>query len=243
MNKTSIVFLFLVVTFVVVAAGLAGDDVDVNIPTLAPQEMLETVLRQFDKSQESTNTLIAAFTEIKELHMLREPVRSHGYFYYSKPNRVKWEYQVPDSKIYLLTEDRYVAYYPEEKRAEKVNIQRYSAKLFRAFGIGQTTKELKKYYTIQLAEFSDRENTYLLNLNPKKRRIQKRIETLKIWLDDETFLPVRMAYLEPDGDTTLLSFDRVVVNPEILDSRYQISLPSDVTVTNSFSGISGIGGQ
>ena len=52
-----------------------------------------------------------------------------------------------------------------------------------------------------------------------------------------------MAYLEPDGDTTLLSFDQVVVNPEILDSRYQISLPSDVTVTNSFSGISGIGGQ
>lgn len=216
---------------------------EVNIPQLTAKERLKAVLNGFDRAQENTKTLIAAFQETKTLQLLTDPVESSGYFYFSKPNRVKWEYREPETKVYLLTEDSYTAYYPEQKRAEKVNVRHYSAKLFRAFGIGQTTSELKKYYDIHLADSSDRENTFLLVLLPKKRRIQKRIETLRIWVDDQSFLPVQMEYLEPDGDSTLLGFDRILINQEIQASRYQIKIPSDVTVTDYFSGIGGIGKQ
>lgn len=224
----------------VAAAVLAQE---VNVPTLSGEERLRTILAGFDAAQENTETLVASFQEKKNLQMLKEPVESSGSFYYSRPNRVKWEYRKPESKIYLLTEDSYMAYYPEQKRAEKVNVQRYSSKLFRAFGIGQTTSELKKYYDIELAEDSGLSGSYLMVLLPKKRRIQKRIETLKIWINEDTFLPVQMEYQEPDGDSTVLTFNGIRVNQEILASRFQINLPNDVTVTDSFSGIGGIGQQ
>lgn len=234
----------LVAAFIVMilAASLISAS-EVNVPKLTAKERLKAVLIGFDRAQKNTETLIAAFQETKTLQLLRDPVESSGYFYFSKPHRVKWEYREPESKVYLLTEDSYTAYYPEQKRAEKVNVQHYSAKLFRAFGIGQTTSELKKYYDINLADTSDKENTFLLILLPKKRRIQKRIETLKIWVDDQSFLPVQMEYLEPDGDSTLLGFERILINQEIQASRYQIKIPSDVTVTDSFSGIGVIGNQ
>jgi outer membrane lipoprotein carrier protein len=216
---------------------------EINVPTLTPEERLTTILSGFDDAQENTDTLVAAFQERKNLQMLRDPVESSGRFYYSKPHRVKWEYREPESKIYLLTEESYMAYYPEQKRAEKVNVQRYSDKLFRAFGIGQTTSELKKYYDIELADESGVDGAYLMVLLPKKRRIQKRIETLKIWVSDDSFLPVQMEYVEPDGDSTVLSFEQILINQEILASRFQIHLPSDVIVTDSFTGIGGIGQQ
>ena len=216
---------------------------EVNVPHLTAKERLKAVLTGFDRAQENTKTLIAAFQETKTLQLLTDPVESSGYFYFSKPHRVKWEYREPETKVYLLTEDSYTAYYPEQKRAEKVNVQNYSAKLFRAFGIGQTTSELKKYYDINLADTSGKGKTFLLILLPKKRRVQKRIETLKIWVDDQSFLPVQMEYLEPDGDSTLLGFERILINQEIQASRYQIKIPNDVIVTDSFSGIGGIGNQ
>jgi outer membrane lipoprotein carrier protein len=226
---------------VALAAGILAQEV--NVPTLSAEERLRTILDGFDAAQEGTNTLVASFQEKKNLQMLQEPVESSGSFYYSKPHRVKWEYRQPESKVYLLTEDSYMAYYPKQKRAEKVNVQRYSAKLFRAFGIGQTTSELKKYYDIELADESGLEGAYLMILLPKKRRIQKRIETLRIWVSEDSFLPIQMEYQEPDGDSTVLSFEGIRVNQEILASRFQINLPSDVTVTDSFSGIGVIGQQ
>ena len=235
----------LVVTFVLTpGAGwiaAAGDTTtaEQNIPALTAAERLATILTGFDTAQANTDTLTAEFRETKILMMLREPVESSGSFYFSKPHRVKWEYREPETKIYLLTEDTALAYYPAQKRAEKKNIQKYSAKLFRAFGIGQTTDELSKYYDIHLAPGSDRDGTYLLILLPKKRRLQKLFETLRMWIDQDTFLPVQMEYLEPDGDSTLLRFDSMQVNREIQSSRYQIDLPGDVTITNSFSGIGG----
>jgi hypothetical protein len=197
-----------------VGAWVAAEEI--NVPSLTSEERLTTILSGFDEAQESTHTLVAAFQERKNLQMLRDPVESSGQFFYSKPHRVK---------------------------SEKVNVQRYSDKLFRAFGIGQTTSELKKYYDIELADDSGVDGAYLMVLLPKKRRIQKRIETLKIWVSDDSFLPVQMEYLEPDGDSTILSFEKILINQEIMASRFQINLPSDVIVTDSFTGVGGIGQQ
>jgi len=46
----------------------------------------------------------------------------------------------------------------------------------------------------------------------------------------------QLEYREVDGDRTLFVFNDIGVNPDIASDRYEIELPMDVIVSNSFSG-------
>ncbi|HEV8376411.1 MAG TPA: outer membrane lipoprotein carrier protein LolA, partial [Candidatus Polarisedimenticolia bacterium] len=71
---------------------------------------LADLLRKFNERQQAVQSLTATFTERKNLSLLAKPVLANGTFLYSKPDRIKWEYSEPEPRIFLITEDRFVAY-------------------------------------------------------------------------------------------------------------------------------------
>lgn len=221
------------------AAPAADSATNVEAGQFDPTLSLEEVLSRFDDKQKSTNTLVASFTERKELQLLEKPVVSQGEFFYTRPNQVRWEYLDPDRKVFVITEDRYTAYYPALKRAEEVPIKKFVGKrLFRFLGVGQSIEDLGKYYDFELAEKSDVAGTYLLLLTPRKKKLRDRVAEMKIWVDGETFLPSRLQYVEADGDTTLLTFTGMRSNIDISASRFELDLPHDVVVSQTFNGFS-----
>jgi outer membrane lipoprotein-sorting protein len=201
--------------------------------------MLASILAEWDRKQQETTTLVASFTERKELKLLAKPVLSRGEFYYNSPNQVRWEYLEPDHKVFVITEDKYTAYYPALKRAEEVPIKKFVGKrLFRFLGVGQRIGDLARYYDFQLAPQSDVKGTHLLLLTPRKKSVRDRVAEMKIWVDQTTFLPRQLQYVEADGDTTLLSFEGMRSNVEVSASQFRIDLPSDVAVSQTFNGFS-----
>src|SRR2546426_5960642 len=210
----------------------------------APSELqadpvLARILQAFDRAQKETSTLVAAFTEKKDLKLLARPVLSRGELYYNRPNQVRWEYVEPDRKVFVITEEMYLAYYPALKRAEEVPIKKFVGKrLFRFIGLGQSIDELGKYYEFQMAPQSDLKDTYLLLLTPRKKKLRERVAEMKIWVDTSTYLPRQLQYVEADGDSTLLAFHDVRTNIEVAASRFRLELPKDVVVSESFNGFS-----
>ena len=200
---------------------------------------LARILEDWDRRQQETRTLVARFTERKELKLLAKPVVSRGEFFYSQPNRVRWEYLEPDRKLFVITEDMYTAYYPALKRAEEVPIRKFVGKrLFRFLGVGQKIGDLARYYDFRLAPQSDLAGTNLLLLTPRKRAVSGHVSEMKIWVDEQTSLPRQLQYVEADGDTTLLTFEGMQSNTEIEAARFHIDLPADVAVSQTFNGFS-----
>ncbi len=201
--------------------------------------VLAGVLQAFDRAQRETSTLVADFTERKDLRLLARPVVSKGELYYNRPNQVRWEYVEPDRKVFVITEDRYLAYYPALKRAEEVPIKKFVGKrLFRFLGLGQSIEELGKYYEFQLSAQNPIKDTHLLVLVPRKKKLRERVAEMKIWVDGATHLPRQLQYVEADGDSTLLTFSDVRSNVEITAARFRLTLPKDVVVSDSFNGFS-----
>ncbi len=217
-----------------------GDEVDQTIAAEPPADsMLARILQAFDQKQKETGTMVAQFTERKDLKLLAKPVVSRGQFFYNHPNQVRWEYLDPDRKVFVITESLYVAYYPALKRAEEVPIKKFIGKrLFRFIGLGQSIDDLGKYYEFRLAPKSDIKDTHLLLLTPRKKRIRDRVAEMKIWVDAATFLPRQLQYLEADGDSTLLTFHDIRVNVDVASTRFQVDLPKDVIVSETFNGFS-----
>jgi len=201
--------------------------------------VLTRILEAFDRAQKDTSTLVAAFTEKKDLRLLARPVLSRGELYYNRPNQVRWEYVEPDRKVFVITEEMYLAYYPALKRAEEVPIKKFVGKrLFRFIGLGQSIDELGKYYEFQMAPQSDLKDTYLLLLTPRKKKLREHVAEMKIWVDTSTYLPRQLQYVEADGDSTLLTFHDMRTNGEVAASRFRLDLPKDVVVSESFNGFS-----
>lgn len=198
---------------------------------------LARILEDWDRRQQETETLVARFTERKDLKLLAKPVISKGEFFYSRPNRVRWEYLEPDRKMFVITEEMYTAYYPALKRAEEVPIRKFVGKrLFRFLGVGQKIGDLARYYDFRLAPESDLPGTHLLLLTPRKRSVAGHVSEMKIWVDVETSLPRQLQYVEADGDTTLLTFEGMRSNTTIEAAQFHIDLPSDVAVSQTFNG-------
>ncbi|MFQ5876785.1 MAG: outer membrane lipoprotein carrier protein LolA [Acidobacteriota bacterium] len=200
---------------------------------------LERVLERFDRAQREATTMVAEFTERKELRLLAEPLVSRGRFYFNRPNQVRWEYTEPERRVFVITERKYIAYYPALKKAEEVQIKKFiGRRLFRYLGVGQSIEDLSKYYEFRLAPESDLPGTRLLVLTPRKRRIREHMAEMKIWVDGDTFLPRQVQYTEVDGDSTLLAFHDLRVNVDVAAHRFRVDLPPDVAVSDTFNGFS-----
>lgn len=213
--------------------------VGVVVPAEKPDgESLHRVLTRFDEVQSQIRTLSAEFTQTTRSPLLKDPIVAEGRFYLTKPDSVLWEYQSPEPMRFVVAEGSYTGYFPQRKRAETRDIKRWSEQLFRFFGVGQGSKELGKFYDIALGDpGSDEKGAYLLVLSPKKRRVRKNVDEVRLWVDASTLLPVRIDYVGRDGNQRDLRFLNTRLNPDLAAGLYDVKIPAGVPITNGFSGL------
>jgi len=223
----------LAIAFVLTSISLRAESANAPATGLT----LEQALSLFARTQGSIKTLQASFEERKELSLLKEPVVQNGTFYHSKPQFFLWDYASPTVKKILLTDDLLLAYYPDMKRAEEVNVRRWTSQIRRYLQVGENLEELRKDYEVTLGKpgSDDLEGSTLLILTPKSKKIRAKLEQIRICLDSESGLTRRVIYQEGDGDKTVFTFKDIQVNREIDASRFQISLPPDVKMGDSFT--------
>ncbi len=53
---------------------------------------------------------------------------------------------------------------------------------------------------------------------------------MTVWIDAAKYLPVRVRYVEPDGDVTEYSFQNFRINSELPEERFELELPQTVEV-------------
>jgi outer membrane lipoprotein-sorting protein len=194
---------------------------------------LTAVLARFDQVQGGVRSLSADLTRTTASPLFKEPRVAKGRLYLSKPSSVLWEFDSPEPMRFLIAGDSYTGYYPERKRAERQNVQRYSEQIFRFVGVGQTSTELRRTYDLSLAE--EGKDTIVLRLEPRRRRVRKHVEDVRLTIDAATLLPIELAYRTAGGGSEQVSFRNVRVNPDLSASLFRLELPPDVVVTKGFS--------
>ncbi len=207
-----------------------------------PASELQQVLANFDRVQRSIGTLTADFTETTRSTLLKHEIVAHGKIFLTKPSSVRWEYSAPEEMRFVIADDQYTGYFPLRKQAERRDVRRWGEQLFRFLGLGQASDELAKFYDISLQNDTGSDaNTVVLVLDPKKKRVRKRMESVQFWVDQRTWLPVRVQYTGAQGDTRLVEFEEMTINPTLAASLYVVELPPDVEVSRGFSALSGVG--
>jgi outer membrane lipoprotein carrier protein len=195
----------------------------------AAGQTLDKVLDEVQQRQESTRTIQAEFRQEKTMDLLAGSQVSTGSFAYSKPDKVRWDYTSPSPVVMLIAGGRLTNWYPALKKAETLEVTRFQDRIFRYMGAGSAIDELSSYFNFRFTEKQDAK-VYRLDLAPKTRQIEKRVRTITIWIDKETYLTSRIEFVEGDGDTTLYEFSNIRINEPIDALRFELDLPGDVRV-------------
>ena len=202
--------------------------VDPDAPGLTTSQRLDALFDRVRQEQKALRSMEASFTQRKESEMLIEPEEAHGRFSYLAPDRVRWEYVAPNPMTVLIDDDSMTTWYRDLNRADEIPVGRYSEQALKFMGASGTLETLLDYFRVQATFPRDDSEPYRLSLDPKYPRIAKRIEAMDVWIDRESFVPVRLRYVEPGGDVTEYTFSDIQVNAEIPPERFELRLPDNV---------------
>ncbi|MEO7795829.1 MAG: outer membrane lipoprotein carrier protein LolA [Thermoanaerobaculia bacterium] len=207
---------------------------DPDAPGLTLAQRSEALLDRIRYEQKHLRTLEAEFVQFRVSEFLAAPEESRGAFAYSAPDLVRWDYLTPKPVSLVIREDEMLTWYKDLGTAEKVKVGRASAQVFRYLNASGSLDTLMKYFAVTFsfppAGTAGAAEPYRLDLSPRFARIRKRLAAMSLWIDRKLFLPVRVRYVEVNGDTTEYRFDHLRSNGEIPLTRFELAIPKEVEI-------------
>lgn len=226
-------FFVLLVLLLALAASpfaLAQDDPDPADEELSASERLEALIERIKLEQSNLVTMEADFEQRKESQLLLEPEVSTGHFWYHAPDRVCWSFESPTDTLVTISEGSMLTWYRDLGTAERVDIGKQADKVMEYLSASNSLETLQRYFSVRVTFPENEGDPYALQLDPRFDRVAQRIEQMAIRLHPEGFYPLYLKYVEPDGDLTEFTFENIVVNEEIADETFNVTLPDDVQV-------------
>lgn len=211
------------------SAGSAPEPPDPDKPGLSTSKRAAALLDRIQLEQKQLTSLEARFVQRRESEFLAAPEESRGSFSYRAPDLVRWDYLEPKPLSLVIRDDEMLTWYKDLGKAERVKVGRASSQVLRYLNASGSLDSLMKYFTVTIA-FPDGDEPFRLDLTPRYSRIQKRLKGMTLWIARDSFLPVRVRYVEASGDLTEYSFEEMHTNAEIPLSRFDLQIPAGVEI-------------
>ena len=228
-RTTTPLCLFFVLSLAVVAPAPASPaPPDPDAAGLSSGERLDALFARVKQQQRELRSLEADFVQRKQSELFVETEEARGTFSFLAPDRVRWEFTEPNPMVVVIDEEQMTTWYRDLGEADVMKIGRYSEQVFKYMGASGSLDTLLDYFKVRVTFPEDESQPYRLTLDPRYPRIAKRIEVMDLWIDREHYVPVRLRYVEPGGDSTEYRFRDLRVNPDISPEHFELDLPPDV---------------
>lgn len=206
-----------------------------GLPLAAQGPSLKEVVERFDAAQAKVSTLQAPFTLTLRRSLLKTPTVTKGTLYLKESEFAQFAFAAPEDLILHLTPKALISYSPGAQRGDllKIGVIKNANRKF--LGLGQKLSYLSDYFQIGMGESRDVPNTYFLSLQPASLSMRKRMQTLQIWVDKESYLPRQINWVERSGDSWLLELGPLSLNQPLPASATAFKVPPDVQLGKDFN--------
>jgi outer membrane lipoprotein-sorting protein len=80
---------------------------------------------------------------------------------------------------------------------------------------------------------------FAVRMTPTDPELREHVEVVRVLLDAQRGLIIRLEMRDSDGDRTLISFANVKTNVGLKDGDLRIAAPADVKITRPLAGVEG----
>ena len=216
------------------AALLAGLLALAPLSAQSPPPLREMAQR-FDAAQAQVRTLQCPFTLTLRRALLKTPSVTRGTLYLQGSDFAHFTFSPPEDLILHLTPKALISYSPETREGELMKIGVIVNADRKFLGLGQKLSYLDEYFQMAVADAREVPGTWHLTLTPRTLSLRKRIQTLGLWVDRDTWLPRQVQWVERSGDSWTLELGALRTNHPLPAAVTGFKLPEGVALRNEFS--------
>jgi outer membrane lipoprotein carrier protein len=203
-------------------------------PAAAAKPMTPEVKTLVDRMQafyEKTGDFKAGFRQDYKYKTFRRTQTSEGTVTYKKPGLMRWEYQKPSPRTFVLAGNKVYAHDPaaQSLTVGSVDTSQLSASVTFLFGQGKLADE----FAITKGACKDCKGT-LLVLDPLKP--EPRFRQVRLEVDPGTAQVLKSTVVDPDGSENAISFLDLKTNVGISADSFKLDVPDDTRVDDFTKG-------
>jgi outer membrane lipoprotein-sorting protein len=212
-----------------------------NVDPATWQRMLD-----IDARAGKIEDLTADFEQQKFTAMLKKPLVSSGVVAV-RGSAMLWDTRKPEASQLQIDTKEVRIYYPAQKTIEVYQIQQKLGQL--AASPLPRLAVLREHFNFEpmpLAEMGEKDDTaaarekyFAVRMTPIDPELREHVESVRVLLDAQRGLIIRLEMRDPDGDRTLISFANVKTNVGLKDGDLRIAAPADVKITRPLAAVEG----
>ena len=171
--------------------------------------------------------------------MLKKPLISSGKIYV-RGSAILWDTQKPEPTALQLTASEARIYYPKQKTIEVYQLREKLTEL--AASPVPRLSVLTQHFSfepIAVKELGETDDTkfFAVKMTPTDADMREHVEQVRVLLDAQRGLIMRLEMSDTDGDRTIVTFSNVQINAPLRDEDLALHAPPDVKITRPLAGI------
>ncbi|UCF34871.1 MAG: outer membrane lipoprotein carrier protein LolA [Phycisphaerales bacterium] len=215
---------------------------------------VDQLLDAWEKARVEVKDLTACFVRTQQTQLMRKPLVSKGTLVWSS-HGFRWRSEEPEPSDMVIMGRTIEIYYPELKTLERYRLRERDMILTALPGLSTSVRELRDNYEISVegegsderrqadsnqqpnkgdaaeaASTEENPSFVVFKLLPKPKRLRNYIRSIRIWADDQHFLPNRVEYVEWEGDVITIELSEIKRNVGIGPDSFKLDLPRDVEI-------------
>lgn len=185
------------------------------------KDLVDRMQAFYEKTQDFT----ANFKQDYKYTAIRRTQSSTGRVIYKKPGLMRWEYEKPSMRTFVLAGEKVYAHDPEAQTLTvgRIDTNQLSASVTFLFGKGRLADE----FSIAKGECKDCKGT-LLVLDPLKP--EARFRQVRLEVEPKTAQVLKSTVIDPDGSENAIAFIELKTNVGIEADRFKINPPEGTRV-------------
>jgi outer membrane lipoprotein carrier protein len=210
------------------AAPKAAEAPKAEAPKAAEKKVAPEVLELVDRMQafyEKTQDFSSEFKQDYKYKALRRTQTSTGKVTYKKPGLMRWEYEKPSARTFVLAGEKVYAYDPGAQTLSvgRIDTTQLSASVTFLFGQGKLADE----FTISKGACKDCKGT-LLVLDPLKA--DPRFRQVRLEVDPKTAQVLKSTVVDPDGSENTIAFLNLKTNVGVAADSFKLNPPEGTRI-------------
>ncbi len=187
---------------------------------LSPAQKKEVISR-INASASAIKRMSCSFTQTKNLKMLSDKMVSSGRLYYSKPNRLRWEYTSPYRYKFIFNGSKVFTGSDSKKNVIDANTNKVYREVSRIMMSAITGQALSNTSDFT-ADIEDARSAWVVTLLPKKKELKHVFKKLQLVFNRKTNMISTIKIYEKNGDTTDITLSDISTDKTINESVFAI---------------------
>ena len=191
------------------------------VTSLALAQTAEDVARSAEATLRSYQTFQADFKHFYYSTNVAAPLVENGKCYFQKPSMMRWHYEEPEEKIYLLKDKIIESYFPEDNQLLRSSFSEEEDSEILSLLSGRVG--LLENYTVEFSPFpTENRGTFQIKLTPKETQPDTYI---LLELDEKSWLINKAIFFDWAGNKSEFHFSRVRKDTKIPKEIFELKVP------------------